>query len=173
MSQLSNFDGAALLATGSQLVQREALLLDDALWDQWLDLYVEDCTFWVPAWRADGTLVDNPRREVSHIYAAGRGALGDRIYRIRSTMAVSSVPMQRTTHILSASHLLSAPEPDRMRLRTAWSSHVYFPRTKTAETYFGDYEHRLVDRGDGWRIEAKKVVIKRDYIPTMMDFYFV
>jgi 3-phenylpropionate/cinnamic acid dioxygenase small subunit len=173
MTAVANFDAEALRADAAELVRTEAILLDEARWDEWLALYSEDCVFWVPAWRQDGTLVDNPRREVSHIYAVGRGALSDRIYRVRSSMAVSSVPMQRTTHILSEPRLGAASEPGELLVRTSWNSHVYFPRTRQSTAFFGHYEHRLVDHGEGWRIAGKKIVLQNDYIPTLMDFYLI
>ena len=29
---------------------REARYLDDKQWDEWLELYASDATFWMPAW---------------------------------------------------------------------------------------------------------------------------
>jgi len=41
------------LAAGVELVHREARLLDEQRWDDWLALYAEDCEYWMPAWKAD------------------------------------------------------------------------------------------------------------------------
>lgn len=168
-----NVNEGELLARASDLVQLEALLIDGADWDRWLDLYVDDCIFWVPAWRSDGHLVSNPRREISHIYSVGRQALEDRIYRIRSKHSVSSIPMQRTAHMLSPSRLISASTPQKVQVHTNWTSHVYFPRSKDTQTFFGYYIHDLVDSGQGWRISSKKVVVNNDYFRSVLDFYFV
>jgi benzoate/toluate 1,2-dioxygenase subunit beta len=47
---------------------REARLLDDKQWEEWLQLYAPDAEFWMPAWDDDGTLVTDPQREVSLIW---------------------------------------------------------------------------------------------------------
>ena len=52
---------AGSLAAGIELVHREAAYLDEQKWDDWLALYTEDCEYWMPAWRADGTLTADPR----------------------------------------------------------------------------------------------------------------
>jgi 3-phenylpropionate/cinnamic acid dioxygenase small subunit len=167
-------DRQALIVEAADTIQTEAVLLDDRRWDEWLDLYTEDCIFWVPAWRQDGSLVENPNREVSHIYSVGRGALQDRLYRLRSNMSVATIPLQRTTHLLADSRLVPSPAEDgAMRFRTSWNSHVFFPRTKEIAVYFGHYEHRVVRVDAGWKIAEKKIVIRNDYIRTVMDFFFV
>jgi 3-phenylpropionate/cinnamic acid dioxygenase small subunit len=56
---------AGSLAAGIELVHREARFLDEQRWDEWLALYLEDCEYWMPAWKADGTLTGNPKTELS------------------------------------------------------------------------------------------------------------
>ncbi|MEL0083454.1 MAG: aromatic-ring-hydroxylating dioxygenase subunit beta, partial [Gammaproteobacteria bacterium] len=46
----------------------EADLLDRRDWDGWLDLYEEECLFWIPAWEDDDILCEDPDNEVSLIY---------------------------------------------------------------------------------------------------------
>ena len=80
----------ASLAAGIELVHREARLLDERRWDEWLALFVEDCEYWMPAWKADGTPTTNPQAELSHIYYASRAGLEDRVVRIRSGKSPAS-----------------------------------------------------------------------------------
>jgi len=163
-------DGA--LAAGIDLVHREAKLLDEQRWDDWLALYTEDCEYWMPAWKADGTLTADPRTELSHIYYASRAGLEDRVVRIRSGKSAASTPMPRTAHILGG--VLPAESPaDRLRLGSTWVSHVFFPRSNESHAFFGRTEHELVLRGGGWRIAKKKILLQNDYIPTMLDVYCV
>ena len=163
---------SASLAAGLELVHREARHLDEQRWDDWLALYTEDCEFWMPAWKADGTLTANPRTELSHIYYASRAGLEDRIVRIRSGKSPASTPMPRTAHIVSS--VLPAESPaGRLRLDSTWACHVYFPRSRESHAFFGRSEHELALRGDGWRIARKKVLLLNDYIPTMLDIYCV
>ena len=50
----------------------------------------------VPAWKGEGQLLDNVRREVSLIYHTARTELEERIVRIRSRKPVIAMPLART-----------------------------------------------------------------------------
>jgi len=160
------------LDAGIELVHREARYLDERRWDEWLELFVEDCEYWMPAWRADGTPTTNPQAELSHIYYASRAGLEDRIVRIRSGKSAASTPMPRTAHILG-SVLPAGSSADRLELDSTWVSHVFFPRSGESHAFFGRSEHELVLRDGDWRIARKKILLQNDYIPTMLDVYCV
>jgi len=163
---------AGSLASGIELVHSEARLLDEQRWDEWLALYLEDCEYWMPAWKADGTQTNNPETELSHIYYASRSGLEDRIVRIRSGKSAASTPTPRTAHILGSVLPLESPA-DRLRLSSSWVCHVFFPRSHESHAFFGRSEHELALRGGGWRIARKKILLQNDYIPTMLDVYCV
>ena len=163
---------AGSLAAGIELVHREARYLDEQRWEEWLALFVEDCEFWMPAWKADGTPTADPQAELSHIYYSSRAGLEDRVVRIRSGKSAASTPTPRTAHILGSVLPLESPA-DRMRLASTWVTHVYFPRSRESHAFFGRSEHELAFRGDGWRIARKKILLQNDYIPTMLDVYCV
>jgi len=160
------------LDAGIELVHREARYLDERRWDEWLALFVEDCEYWMPAWKADGTPTTNPQAELSHIYYASRAGLEDRIVRIRSRKSAASTPMPRTAHILG-SVLPAESSADRLKLDSTWVSHVFFPRSGESHAFFGRSEHELVLREGDWRIAKKKILLQNDYIPTMLDVYCV
>jgi benzoate/toluate 1,2-dioxygenase beta subunit len=40
---------------------REARLLDDRQWDEWIECYAPDATYWMPAWDDDDQLVEDPQ----------------------------------------------------------------------------------------------------------------
>ena len=65
-------DKAALLAAGTDLLNREALYLDERRWADWLSLYQEDCIFWEPAWKTDTDLTNDYIREISIFYFKSR-----------------------------------------------------------------------------------------------------
>jgi 3-phenylpropionate/cinnamic acid dioxygenase small subunit len=160
------------LAAGIELIHLEARLLDEQRWDEWLALYLEDCEYWMPAWKADGTQTTDPRTELSHIYYASRAGLEDRVVRIRSGKSAASTPMPRTAHILGSVLALESPA-DRLRLSSSWVTHVYFPRSRESHAFFGRSEHELALREGDWRIAKKKILLQNDYIPTMLDVYCV
>ena len=59
---------------------REARLLDDRTWDEWLACYTEDVTYWMPAWDDDDRLTDDHESQISLMYYPDRGGLEDRVF---------------------------------------------------------------------------------------------
>lgn len=166
-------DEAAALAAGTDLLEREAICLDEQRWDDWLALYTTDCEYWIPTWRHDETLTGDPRKELSHIYYASRAGLEDRIVRIRSGRSPASMPLPRTTHVLGNIRLLKPTTSERLRLRSSWITQVFFTRSRETHAFFGYAEHELARRGDQWLIARKKIVLQNDYVPGMLDVYCV
>ena len=85
----------------------EARLLDDKDWDRWVQCYRADVEFWMPAWDDDGTLISDPKREISLIYYPNRGGLEDRVFRIKTDRSsATSLPEPRTSHNISNIEIL-------------------------------------------------------------------
>ena len=77
------------------LLHREARLLDQGRFDDWLSLYSARCVYWVPA-----TPGGDPRREVAVAFD-DRRRLEDRVYRLRTGHAWSQAPASRTVRMVS------------------------------------------------------------------------
>jgi 3-phenylpropionate/cinnamic acid dioxygenase small subunit len=161
---------AASLALATDLLHREAAALDERRWDDWLALFTPDCEYWVPTWRTEETLTEDPQRELSHVYYASRAGLEDRIVRIRSGRSPASMPIRRTAHLLSNILLLDATAA-AMQVRSTWATHVFDPHRKTQHVLFGYALHGLSLHDAAWRIRRKKVVLQSDYLPAMVDVY--
>src|SRR5690606_39880380 len=116
-----------LKRTAIDLVYLEAVLLDERRWTDWLALYDPNCEFWMPMWRTEEELNQDPDTGLSHIYYSSRAGLEDRIARIRSRKSPASSPLPRTTHIIGTP-LLEEGSPEHCVVRTSWSCHVVFPR---------------------------------------------
>jgi 3-phenylpropionate/cinnamic acid dioxygenase small subunit len=162
-----------MLATGTDVLLREGIYLDEQRWDEWLALFAADCEYWVPSWKNEETLTTNPQAELSHIYYASRAGLEDRVVRIRSRRSPASTPMPRTTHLVSHVLPMDKPQADRIKLRSSWVCHVFFPRMHESHAFFGRAEYELVQKDGGWLIAKKKTVLQNDYIPTMLDVYCI
>ena len=63
---------------------REARLLDDRQWDEWLACYAPHAVFWMPAWDDDDRIVEDPQREISLIYYPDRDGQVHRHFAIHS-----------------------------------------------------------------------------------------
>jgi 3-phenylpropionate/cinnamic acid dioxygenase small subunit len=162
---------AALIVTGTDILSREAAYLDERRWDDWVALFTPDCEFWIPSWTAEGQLTTNPQTELSLMYFAGRGGLEDRIVRIRSGRSAAALPLPRTTHVVSNILALEPPQKQRIRLRSSWTCHAYFPLMDATHTFFGRAEYELTARDNGWLIAKKKTILENDRIPMPIDVY--
>ena len=153
----------------TQFLGVEALALDTRDWQRWLALYAPDCTYWLPAWRTDGELVEDPKTELSLIYYNSRVGLEGRVFRIGTNRAASAQILPRTTHMLNP----VAIERDGagLKLRTNWTVQSAY-ETRVA-TYFGYAEYKLVPNDASWLIRSKKTVLLNDRVHEVLDFYNV
>jgi benzoate/toluate 1,2-dioxygenase beta subunit len=150
---------------------REARLLDDKQWEEWLQLYTPDVEFWMPAWDDDGTLVTNPQREVSLIWYGNKGGLEDRVFRIKTERSsATSLPEPRTSHNISNVEILESQD-GVCKLRFNWFTLNF--RYKLTDTYFGTSFYTLDTSGERPLIKNKKVVLKNDYIHHVIDIYHI
>jgi 3-phenylpropionate/cinnamic acid dioxygenase small subunit len=154
-----------------ELLAREALLLDTQSWDEWLSLYTEDAQFWMPAWTDEHRLAESPERELSLVYCSARAGLQDRVWRVRSGLSVASRPLPRTTHCVTNS--VVSPQGADLMVESSWTCHVFGLKDRLDHVFHGRYEHRVRQQQGVWRIAAKKVVLRNDTIPTLLDFYCV
>ena len=149
---------------------REARLLDDREWDEWLTLYRKDAEFWMPAWDDDDQLTRDPHSEISLIYYPNREGLEDRVYRIKTERSGASTPEPRTTHQVNNLELLSQ-EGDTVELRFNW--HTLNHRYKKTDSFFGTCFYTLDVSGETPLITRKVVQLNNDYIHQVIDVYHV
>jgi benzoate/toluate 1,2-dioxygenase beta subunit len=132
------------------LLEREARLLDELCFDEWLALYAPECIHWVPATPGGG----DPRREVA-ISFDDRRRMEDRIFRLRTGYAWSQAPKSRTVRMVSnveafatesdtvrmvrSNFLISEFRPDGVRFLSGWCG------------------HRLVKQNARWLIAVRQV----------------
>ena len=79
-----------------RLLEREARLLDQLRYDDWLAMYAPECVYWVPSTPKAG----DPRREIAVMFD-DRRRLEDRIYRLRTGFAWSQAPASRTVRLIT------------------------------------------------------------------------
>ncbi|HZJ97610.1 MAG TPA: benzoate 1,2-dioxygenase small subunit [Oligella sp.] len=148
---------------------KEARLLDDREWDQWLDCYSEDVTFWMPCWDDEDTLTEDPQTELSLIYYPNRQGLEDRVYRIKTERSgASSMPDPRTVHLRSGIEILEQ-QGNELKVRYNWQTNAY--RYKKTTVYYGTAFCTLDVSSGKPLITNKKVVLVNDCIHQVIDVY--
>jgi 3-phenylpropionate/cinnamic acid dioxygenase small subunit len=133
-----------------RLLEREARLLDQLRYDDWLALYAPECIYWVPSTPNAG----DPRREISVMFD-DRRRLEDRIYRFRTGYAWSQAPASRTVRLVTNVEAFATARDDSRMLRSNFLiSEFWGDETRVLTGWAG---HRVVRDTEGWKIQAKQV----------------
>jgi 3-phenylpropionate/cinnamic acid dioxygenase small subunit len=133
-----------------RLVEREARLLDQLRYDDWLAMYAAECVYWVPSTPHAG----DPRREIAVMFD-DRRRLEDRIFRLRTGFAWSQAPKSRTARLITNVEVFATGRDDARMLRSNFLiSEFWDKETRTLTGWAG---HRIVRSGGVWKIAAKQV----------------
>lgn len=148
---------AELWLEASQYLYREAALLDERRYREWLELFTDDATYWVP--QAGG---EDPKRLVSISYD-DRRRLEERVLRLEGGFAFAQDPPSRTCRVVGNVVLDDTGEgAEQEEGDLPVSSNLMVAELRRAEqtVYAGRVEHRLVreDGGDGNLRIRRKVI---------------
>jgi benzoate/toluate 1,2-dioxygenase beta subunit len=132
------------------LLEREARLLDQLRFDEWLAMYAPECIHWVPGTPEAG----DPRREIA-ISFDDRRRMEDRIYRLRTGYAWSQAPKSRTVRMISNVEVFAAADPDARMVRSNFLISEF--RVDGTRYLSGWCGHRFVAAGERWEIEVRQV----------------
>ena len=131
------------------LVQ-EARLLDDARFDEWLALFTDKATYWVPSEPDQSSPLD----VVSLMYD-DRRLLETRVRRLSSPRIYSQEPRSRTSRVVSNVLIEQSTTPQECLVRSKFMIVEY--RREQQRLFAGTYFHRLVVLGGSIRIASKRV----------------
>jgi 3-phenylpropionate/cinnamic acid dioxygenase small subunit len=154
----------------TELLFEEADAVDQRRWDDWLELFEEDATYYAPAWEGDDDLTSNPHQEISLIYCNSRERLWDRVWRIRSNLSSSLARMPRTCHLVTN---IRIPEVSDTALKVTanFRTETFKHEEKDSTAFFGCYLYGLKRVGDQLTIQNKKIIVYNDIIPRQMDIF--
>jgi 3-phenylpropionate/cinnamic acid dioxygenase small subunit len=133
-----------------RLLEREARLLDQLRYDDWLAMYAAECIYWVPSTPQAG----DPRREIAVMFD-DRRRLEDRVYRLRTGFAWSQAPASRTVRLITNVEVFATANDDVRMLRSNFLISEFWGNETRVLTGFAG--HRVVRDGAGWKIAAKQV----------------
>jgi 3-phenylpropionate/cinnamic acid dioxygenase small subunit len=127
----------------------EARLLDEARFDEWLALFTEDASYWVPSEPDQAS----PHDTVSLMYD-DRRLLETRVRRLASPRIYSQEPRSRTSRIVTNVSLADADAQGGSLVRSKFVLIEY--RREQQRMFGGTYFHRLVIRDGAVRITMKR-----------------
>ncbi len=133
-------------------VVREARLLDEKRYDEWLSLWTDDGLYWVPLTPEQTEGVHHN----SHLYE-DKLLRELRVERLKSPRAYSQQPPARTLHVLQTPFVEpgDAADPERHVLRTPF--HYTEAQGDEIQSFVGTAFHHLVLDGGALRLRLKRV----------------
>jgi benzoate/toluate 1,2-dioxygenase beta subunit len=138
-----------LTAEVERFLYHEARLLDEGRLDEWLALFTEDATYWVPLEQGQ----KDPLTTASIVYD-DRRLLEVRVRQFQHPRAHARTPAPRTVHQVGNPQIVEEGD-DGVRVASTLVLVEY--RTERQRVWGARVEHRLRRAADGWRIAAKRV----------------
>ncbi|MGH7301317.1 MAG: 3-phenylpropionate/cinnamic acid dioxygenase subunit beta [Candidatus Rokuibacteriota bacterium] len=163
-----------------EFLYREAELLDERRYEDWLALFTDDARYWMPMRR--NVPADEPEREFTregadiNWFDEGKETLARRVGQIRTGVHWAEEPPSRICHMVSNVQILSmrpvGPAPTEVAVKSRFL--VYRNRVETeTDVLVGKREDvlRRVDRC--WRIARRKIVLDQSVLLTKnLTFFF-
>lgn len=135
--------------TPEQFLYHEVRLLDTQRYEEWLELFTDDATYWVPLEQGQ----EDPL-QTSSIIHDDRTLLGLRVKQLRHPRAHARVPLARTVHQVT-NVLVESDSAQEVVVRSTLS--VIEFRNEKQRLYGALVEHRLRRNNGAFRIAHKRV----------------
>ena len=129
---------------------REARLMDEHAYDEWLELWAGELLYWVPCNRDDS----DPTREISAVYD-DRARLEGRIERLKSGAAYAQDPRSRMRRLISNIEVEECGD----EIAVASNFILVELRRGREQLLGGRTLHKLRRDGDGLKMHYKKVML--------------
>ncbi|MSP66544.1 MAG: 3-phenylpropionate/cinnamic acid dioxygenase subunit beta [Alphaproteobacteria bacterium] len=154
-----------------QFLYREARILSEGRFDEWLDLLTEDITYWMPARETiQGRRVVGDDTDLLPIFEDDKAFLNARVERLRSSLAHAEQPRSRLRYFITNVEVEAAGKKEfdiRCNLL------VYQSRLERSETiYAGRREDRLRRVGKALKIAGRKIMLDQTLIPRTISIFF-
>ncbi len=136
------------------LIHIEAALLDDRRYHDWLDLFTQDCLYWVPV----AAEMVSPRDGPSHFHD-DRQVMMVRTHRLANPRAFGAEPAPRTVHIVSGVRI-ERDNADGIVVASSQIMLEYRNRDRFEDdqrVFGGRVRHRLIRTENGLRIAEKRI----------------
>ena len=164
---------AEILREVEQFLYREARLLDERRFHEWLELFTDDVRYWMPG-RSNRypktskaivildpdryTEEDLSREDELAILDETKETLGRRIARLDTGMAWAEDPPSRTRHMLS--NIEVEPGDTATEIKVYANFMVYRNRSETEQDFYVGARQDVLRHVDGaWKIARRKIIL--------------
>ena len=154
---------------------REAELLDERRYEEWLDLFTEDARYFMPMRR--NVPADEGEREFTregvdvNWFDEGKDTLTRRVKQIRTGIHWAEQPPSRMCHMVSNVQVLSA-SADEVAVKSRFL--LYRNRVETETDFLvGKREDRWRRVNGDWRIARRKIILDQNVLLAKnLTFFF-
>ena len=154
-----------------QFLYREAELLDERRYEEWLALFTEDAQYFMPMRR--NVPHDEPEREFTRAgtdvnwFDEGKDTLTRRVKQILTGIHWAEEPPSRICHMISNVQVVTgaplAAPPSEVTVKSRFL--VYRNRVETETDFLvGKREDVLRRRDGGWKIARRKIVLDQNVL---------
>ena len=157
------------------LLYREAELLDERRYEEWLDLFTEDARYFMPMRRnvpADEGERESTREGVDvNWFDEGKDTLTRRVKQIRTGIHWAEQPPSRICHMVSNVQILEATA-DEVSVKSRFL--LYRNRVETETDFLvGKREDRWRRVNGDWRIARRKIILDQNVLLAKnLTFFF-
>jgi len=164
----------------ADFLYREAELLDERRYEDWLALLADDIRYWMPM-RRNVKFGEDEReftREASDIawFDEGKETLTRRVRQIQTGIHWAEEPQSRIAHLVTNVQLLEATPSvtDAQEVATRCRFLIYRNRVETeTDLLVGKREDRLRRAGEGWQIARRKIILDQNVLLSKnLTFFF-
>ena len=164
----------------ADFLYREADLLDERRYDDWLALLADDVRYWMPMRR--NVKIDDREREFTREgrdiswFDEGKETLTRRVRQIQTGIHWAEEPVSRISHLISNVQLLEAnpsvAEPAEVLVKCRFL--IYRNRVETeTDILVGKREDKLRRAGSGWQIAHRKILLDQNVLLSKnLTFFF-
>lgn len=132
------------------IIEREARILDQHRYDDWLKMFSPECVYWAPG-RPEGS---DPRTEIAVMFD-DRRRIEDRVFRLQTGSAWSQAPRSRTVRLITNVEVFATGDDNRRMARSNFLISEFWDNETRILTGWCGYNF---ERADGaWLIQAKQI----------------
>lgn len=156
-----------------RLLYREARLLDDQRFHEWLDLFTVDVRYWVPIRSSIHGRPDGLRPEevaISHMDET-KEDLELRVRRLDTGVAWAEVPPSRTRRLISNVEVIDGVGGHEVTVSSDFL--IYQSRREGSDALFSGKREDCLRRVDGqWKIARRTVLLDHTVLPRSVSIFF-
>lgn len=150
----------------TEFLYREAELLDERCYEEWLDLFTEDARYYMPL-RRNVKSVELERENSSDLsgiswFDEGKETLTSRVRQIQTGVHWAEEPLSRVCHIVSNVQVLQTRRPEvTVKSRML----VYRNRLQDETDFFVGKREDVLRKVDGhWKISRRKILLDQNVL---------